>query len=243
MTDLSGRLILITGATRGLGSALAIACAKAGADLILTGRTTGALEEVDDAIKQVSGKNATLVPVDFNKKLDSIDELGAAIFQRWGKLDAVVGNAAMLGALSPITHISPKEFEQVMQINFTANFRLLRSLDPLLRASTSGRAAFITSSVGHSPRAYWGTYALSKAALEHMVKVYALENQKTNVKTNIINPGRMNTMMRKKAYPTEDHEALPKPKDVAEKILPFLAESCDVSGKLFSVPDNRFVEG
>jgi NAD(P)-dependent dehydrogenase (short-subunit alcohol dehydrogenase family) len=130
-----------------------------------------------------------------------------------------------------------------MQINFTANFRLIRSMDALLKASDAGRALFLTSSVGHEPRAYWGTYALSKAALEHMAKVYALETANTKIKVNIANPGRMNTMMRKKAYPTEDASTLPDPVSVARQLLPLIAPSCNVSGQLYSVPQGGFIEG
>ena len=238
--DFSGRTILITGATRGLGRALALELAKAGAQLILTGRTQGALEEIDDEVQALGGA-ATLVPLNFQKDLKAIDELGAAIYQRWGKLDGLVANAGTLGTLSPLSHITPKEFEQVCQVNLTANFRLIRSLDALLRQSDAGRAVFITSSVGHEARAYWATYSISKAALEMMGRIYAAEVANTPVKANLVNPGAMRTEMRRKAYPGEDREKLPLPEDVAPHLLPFLAPSCAWNGQLYDHPTRAMV--
>lgn len=240
--DFSDRLILITGATRGFGRALALALAEAGAHLILTGRTEGALEEVDDEIK-AKGGTATLVPLNFQKDLKSIDQLGAQIFQRWGRLDGLVGNAGVLGTLTPVSHITPKEFDQVIQINLTANYRLIRSLDPLLRQSDAGRAVFVTSSVGHAPRAYWATYAISKAGLEMMARIYAAETEaNTQVRVNLFNPGRMHTEMRRKAYPGEDPETLPRPEDVAPALLPLLSPACSRTGGLYDHPTGSWLQ-
>ena len=161
---LKGRIALVTGASRGIGAAVAIRFAQEGAHLILSARTSGALEEIDDKIQKITGEPATLVPMDLTE-FDAIDKLGAAIFERFKKLDILVGNAGQLGNLSPLGHIDPKVWDRVMSINVTANWRLIRSMDPLLRASKAGRAVFVSSTVGRKARAYWGAYAVSKAAL------------------------------------------------------------------------------
>ena len=197
---LENRIALITGATRGIGRAVAKRFAAEGANLILVGRTTGALEEVDDEIRSISGRNATLVPMDLTD-YDAIDRMGAALFERFGKLDILVGNAGMLGTLSPLAHLDPKVWDQVMAVNTTANWRLIRSMDPLLRMSDAGRVVMVTSTVGHEPRAYWSAYAVSKAALEMIAKIYAEETVTTNVKVNILNPGATRTNMRARAFP------------------------------------------
>ena len=238
--DFSEKIILITGATRGLGRALALELADTGAHLILTGRTEGALEEVDDEIK-AKGGHSTLVPLNFQKDLKSVDELGAAIYQRWGRLDGLVGNAAALGSITPLPHIVPKEFEKVMQINLAANYRLIRSLDPLLRQSEAGRVVFMTSSVAQTARAYWATYAISKAGLEAMARIYAQETENnTSLKVNLFNPGRMRTEMRRKAYPSEDQESLPLPAEIAPHVLPLLAASCETTGQLYDAPSQSW---
>ena len=215
---LAGRIALVTGASRGIGAAIARAYAKEGAELILTARTTGGLEELDDEIRGLSGKTSLLVPFDL-KDFDAIDRLGAALYERYGKLDVLVGNAGVLGTLSPLGHISPKEFQEVIDINLTANWRLLRSLDPLLRQSEAGRAIFLTSGAARGPRAYWGTYAISKAALEMMIGIYAQEIQQTKVRANMIDPGRTRTRMRAKAYPGEDPQSLKTPDEIMDKFV------------------------
>ncbi|MGI9499968.1 MAG: SDR family NAD(P)-dependent oxidoreductase, partial [Geminicoccaceae bacterium] len=171
MGRLNGRLALITGASRGLGAALAERFAQEGARLILMARTTGGLEEVDDRVR-AAGAEATLVPQDLTQS-EAIDELGGALAKRFGRLDILIGNAAEQSALSPVPHTDPKAFEQTLAINAVTNFRLIRSLDPLLRASSSGSAIFVTADVGAMPRAYFGAYAVSKAALESLVMTYA----------------------------------------------------------------------
>lgn len=215
---LAGRIALVTGASRGIGAAVARAYAKEGAELILTARTTGGLEELDDEIRGISGKTSLLVPFDL-KDFDAIDRLGAALYERYGKLDVLVGNAGVLGTLSPLGHISPKEFQEVIDINLTANWRLLRSLDPLLRQSAAGRAIFVSSGAARGPRAYWGTYAITKAALEMMVGIYAQEVAQTNVRANMIDPGRTRTRMRAKAYPGEDPQSLKTPDEIVAKFI------------------------
>jgi NAD(P)-dependent dehydrogenase (short-subunit alcohol dehydrogenase family) len=215
---LAGRVALVTGASRGIGAAIAKAYAREGAELILTARTVGGLEELDDEIRKISGKPSLLVPFDL-KDFDAIDRLGAALYERFGRLDVLVGNAGVLGTLSPLGHIAPKEFQEVIDINVTANWRLLRSLDPLLRQSAAGRAIFVSSGAARGPRAYWGTYAISKAALEMMVGIYAQEIQQTNVRANMIDPGRTRTRMRAKAYPGEDPQSIKAPDEITEKFV------------------------
>lgn len=215
---LAGRVALVTGASRGIGAAIARAYARQGAELILTARTTGGLEELDDEIRGLSGKSSLLVPFDL-KDFDAIDRLGAALYERFGRLDVLVGNAGILGTLSPLGHIAPKEFQEVIDLNLTANWRLLRVMDPLLRQSEAGRAIFVTSGAARGPRAYWGTYAISKAALEMMVGIYAQEIQQTKVRANLIDPGRTRTRMRAKAYPGEDPQSLKTPDEIMESFV------------------------
>jgi NAD(P)-dependent dehydrogenase (short-subunit alcohol dehydrogenase family) len=184
---LAGRLALVTGATRGIGRAVALAYAREGAHLILVGRTSGALEEVDDEIRAAGG-SATLLALNL-KAHDKIDALGPTIYQRWSKLDILVGNAGILGPLSPLGHVTADAWNEVIEVNLTANWRLIRTLDPLLRRSDAGRAIFVSSGVATSARAYWGPYAVSKAGLEALVKVYAHEVENTPVRVNLVNPG------------------------------------------------------
>lgn len=228
---LQGRIALVTGASRGIGAAVAKRFAKEGAELVLVARTVGGLEELDDAIRQISGKTSLLVPLDL-RDFDAIDRLGQALHDRFGRLDVLVGNAGLLGTLSPIGHISPKEFQEVLDVNLTANWRLIRSLDPLLRQSTAGRAIFVTSGAARSPRAYWGTYAISKAALEMLVGVYAQEIQQTKVHVNLIDPGRTRTAMRAKAYPGEDPKTLRSPDDITETFVSLACADCTANGEI-----------
>lgn len=211
---LAGRLALITGASRGIGWAVARAYAAAGADLILLSRTVGALEELDDTIQAEGGRPSTLVPLDLADGA-GIDRLGGAIAERWGKLDILVSNAGVLGMLAPLGHIKPKDWDSLMTVNVTANWRLIRSLDVLLRASDAGRAIFVTSGAATKGEAYWGGYATSKAALNAMVAAYAAETATTDLRVNLLSPGPIDTGMRAKAFPGEDKATLPKPADVA----------------------------
>jgi NAD(P)-dependent dehydrogenase (short-subunit alcohol dehydrogenase family) len=225
---LDGRLALITGASRGIGRSAALALAKAGAHVILVARTVGGLEEADDEIQKAGG-TATLVPMNLRDS-EAIDRLGASIFERWGRLDAVLGNAGVLGQLTPLAHLEPKTFQEVMEVNVTANWRLLRSLDPLLRQSDSGRVLFVTSGAARKHTPFWGAYSVSKAALESLALTYAAECETTNIKVNLINPGPMRTAMRKKAMPGEDPNTLPSPDDMAPKIVEMLSPSFTQNG-------------
>ena len=212
---LDGKIALVTGATRGIGAAVAKRFAAEGAHLILTGRTVGGLEEVDDAIQAGGGKPATLVPLDLRQS-DMIDALGAQIYERFGKLDILVGNAAILGSLSPIAHASPSELEDVFAVNTIANARLLRSTDPLLRLAKAGRVIMVTSGAAVTPVAYWGPYAASKSALEQLTLIYAAEMAMTPIRTNLIDPGPVRTVMRAKAFPGEDPNSVPAPESITE---------------------------
>lgn len=216
---LRGRTALVTGASRGIGRAVALAFAREGAELIVVGRTQGALEELDDALRS-EGRQASLVAGDLADGT-LVDRIGAAIFARWGRLDVLVGNAATLGVLGPLGHTEPAVFERVIAVNLIANWRLLRSCDPLLRASDAGRAIFVTSDVAPG-RAYWGAYAASKAGLEAMIRTYAGEMAKTDVRANLIDPGPTRTRLRATAFPGEDPEAL-KPADDPRLIEAFIA--------------------
>ena len=237
---LEGKVALITGASRGIGWAVARLMAREGAHIIAIARTSGALEELDDAIqadaKQYGGGTATLVPLDITDG-DGIDRMGAAIFERWKKLDILVANAGTLGVLTPLSHITPKTWDELIAVNLTANWRLIRSLDPLLRAAPDGRAVFVTTGVSRNPRAYWGGYGTTKAALEHMVQTYAAETAMTNLKVNLINPGATRTAMRAKAMPGEDPDTLPKPEDVAPLFLEMVLPSFTETGKIIDFRD------
>jgi len=236
---LANRIAVVTGASRGIGHATAIALAKAGAHVVAIARTQGGLEEVDDAIKAVGG-TATLVPLDLTD-YDGIDRLGASLFERYGKLDVLVANAGILGTLSPMSHVEPKVFDNVMAINVTANYRLIRSLDPLLQKSDAGRAVFLTSGAAWAPRAYWGPYAISKAAVELMARTYAEEVATTNLRVNIFNPGPIRTRMRASAMPGEDPMTLDTPEQCAEKIIDLCLPSYTQNGTLYNYRVKKFL--
>jgi NAD(P)-dependent dehydrogenase (short-subunit alcohol dehydrogenase family) len=229
---LKDRIALITGASRGIGAAVAKRFAAEGAHVILVARTVGGLEEVDDAIQQVGG-TATLVPLDL-MEYAKIDELGGLIAQRYGKLDILVGNAGVLGTLSPLAHITPKTWEKVMALNFTANWRLIRSFDALLQAAPAGRAMFVTSGVTKRIHPYWGAYASSKAALEMLVKTYAAENATTSVRANLIDPGAVATKMYAAAMPGADLEQISKPEDITELFVKLAEVSCTFNGQVLN---------
>lgn len=243
MTDgpLAGRYALVTGATRGIGRATALALAEAGAHIIAIGRTSGALEELDDEI-QKTGSAATLVPLDL-KDGPGIDRLGGALYERFGRLDVFVGNAGVLGPMTPLAQIDPKEWEDTLNVNLTANWRFIRSLDPLLRLSTAGRAVLISSSAAHKARAYWGPYAVTKVAVEMLARTWAAETENlSNLKVNLFNPGPTRTRMRAKAYPGEDPEVLPPPEETAKAILALCLPSFQETGRLYDFPAKRFLE-
>jgi NAD(P)-dependent dehydrogenase (short-subunit alcohol dehydrogenase family) len=231
---LSNRIAVVTGASRGIGRAAAIALAEAGAHIVALARTQGALEELDDEIR-AKGSSATLVPLNL-KDFDALDRLGAAIHERWGKLDIVLGNAGILGELAPIAHIDQPVWDEVMAINVTANYRLIRSLDPLLRASDAGRAIFVSSGAANKCTAYWGPYSISKAALEALVRTYAAETATTPVRAMLLNPGPLRTNMRRAAMPGEDPMSLKTPEDLAPHILKLALPSWSETGKIYDFP-------
>lgn len=241
MKRLDGRIALVTGASRGIGRAAALALAKEGAHVVITGRTTGALEELDDEIQAAGGK-ATIVQLDL-KRLEKIDQLGPSLYQRWGKLDILVGNAGMLGNLTPLSHVTDDAWTSVMSVNLAANWRLLRTLDPLLQRSDAGRAIFVTSGAAQKATAYWGLYAASKAALETLVKTYAAENATTKVRANLINPGPTRTHMRAKAYPGEDANTLPVPDEIAPLFVELALPSYEQTGQVVAYRSWRMGRG
>jgi len=227
---LAGKVALVTGASRGIGAAVAERFAAEGAHLVLAARTTGGLEEVDDKIR-AAGSTATLVPLDLRDFI-KIDELAAAIYQRFGRLDILVGNAAEFGTFSPLGHIDPKLWAEIIDLNLTANWRLIRAMDPLLRAAEHGRAIFVTSGIARAPRAYWGPYAVSKAGLEALVKTYAAEIAKTRVRANLVGPGVVRTRLRARVFPGEDPMALPPPESVAEAFVQLALPECERNGEV-----------
>ena len=229
---LEGRIALITGASRGIGRAVALAFAREGAHVILMARTQGALEEVDDEIREAGG-SATLLQL-YLRHGEKLDALGPTLYQRWGKLDILVGNAGILGPLSPLGHITTDAWQDVITINLTANWRLIRTCDPLLRRSDAGRAIFVTSGAASGKYAYWGPYAVSKAGLEALVKTYAHEVERTPVRANLINPGATRTGMRAKAFPGEDPQTLPPPEAVAPLFVELASPECTRNGEVIT---------
>lgn len=236
--DLAGKVVLVTGASRGIGYAAAIEAARRGAHVVAVARTVGGLEELDDEIQDL-GSSATLVPLDLRDG-DAIDRLGAAIFERWGALDGLVANAGQLGVLSPLPHVKPEDFDKVMAVNVTANYRLLRATDLLLRQSAAGRVVFVSSSSARSARPFWGLYAASKAAVDAMAKAYAGEVAQTKVKVNVFYPGAVRTAMRAKAMPGENPETLPKPADIAPRLIDLVSPAVKENGRLFNVETGAF---
>lgn len=234
---LAGRTALVTGASRGIGAAVAKRLAREGAHVLLLARTQGGLEEVDDAIRQ-DGGSATLIVQDL-RRLDHLDNLGPPLLERYGKLDILVGNAAILGTLSPLGHYKPQTWAEVFDVVLHANWRLIRILDPLLRLSDSGRAIFVTAGVASTPRAYWGPYAAAKAALENMARTWALENAKTSLNVNLIDPGPIATRLRTQAYPGEDPAALRQPGDITNEFVNLASPDCSLNGECIVLPPDE----
>jgi NAD(P)-dependent dehydrogenase (short-subunit alcohol dehydrogenase family) len=236
---LADRIAVVTGASRGIGRAAALALAGAGAHVIALARTQGALEELDDAIRRAGGA-ATLVPVDL-KDFAALDRLGAAINERWGRLDILLGNAGLLGEIAPVTHVDQPVWDSVMAVNVTANWRLIRSLDPLLRVSDAGRAIFVSSGAAHKCTAYWGPYSVSKAALEALVRTYANETLTTNIRAMLVNPGPLRTNMRRAAMPGEDPLTLRTPEELAPHIVRLASPDWTETGKIYDFPSDRVI--
>ncbi len=231
MSDLTGRIVLVTGASRGIGYQAALEAARRGAHVIAVARTVGGLEGLDDEIAAAGGQ-ATLVPLDLRDG-DGIDRLGQSIFERWGRLDGLVGNAGVLGTITPLSHLDIKDFDQAFAVNVTANYRLIRSLDALLRQSDAGRAVFVSSGASQSANSFWGLYAATKAALETMIKSYARELSTSSVKANVYWPGAVRTAMRAKAMPGEDPDTLPHPREVAGKLVDMVSPAWTGTGLLY----------
>ena len=233
LRKLTGKIALVTGASRGIGQAAAIALAKEGAHVILVARTQGGLEETDDAIRKIHGKS-TIAPMNL-RDFERIDQLGAAIAERFKRLDILVGNAGILGMLSPAHHLEPEVWQEVMDVNLTANWRLIRSFDPLLRASDAGRAIFVTSGVTNRVYPFWSAYAASKSALESLVKTYAAEVKRTNLRANLLDPGIVETAMRAKAFPGETPGKHKKPEDVAASFIEMALPSFNENGEVITL--------
>lgn len=232
---LEGRVALVTGASRGFGRACALELAKEGADIIAVGRTVGALEELDDDIRELGG-HTTILQLDLND-MDKIDQIGPALYQRWERLDIFVAAAGMLGALSPLPHTTVDGWSRVVNVNLSANWRLIRTLDPLLRLSDAGRAVFVTDAEAHNATAYWGAYAASKAGLEALVKTYADELAHSPICVSLFDPGPMQTALRAKAFPGEDADALLDPEDIAVQIVELVLPTFTSNGERFVAQD------
>ena len=236
MTDkpLSGRVACITGASRGIGRATALLLAEAGAHVIAVARTQGGLETLDDAITAAGG-SATLVPLDIRDG-DGLDRLGLAIHERWGKLDVFVANGAILGPISPLGHITPQEWDHTVAINLTAQWRLIRSLDPLLQQSDAARVVFVSSGASWRNRPFWGPYSVTKAALNSLALTYAAEHQNNPIRVNLFNPGPIRTAMRAQAMPGEDPATLETPEGPARAILSLCLPSVTETGRIYDYP-------
>src|SRR5215813_4879403 len=236
---LTDRIALVTGASRGIGAATALALAKAGAHVVAVARTVGGLEELDDAIHKAGG-SATLVPLDVTD-FEGLARLTGALNERYGRLDIVIGNAAIAGPSSPLDHIPLKDWEEVMKVNVTANWQLICAMDALLRRSDAGRAVFVTSGAAHNIHAYLGLYAASKAALEAVARTYAAETERTAVRVNLINPGPTRTRMRAGVMPGEDPMTLPPPEEVAEKIVELCLPGFSETGRIYDFPTRKLM--
>jgi NAD(P)-dependent dehydrogenase (short-subunit alcohol dehydrogenase family) len=237
---LADRIALVTGASRGIGAATALALAQAGAHVVAIARTVGGLEELDDKIRTAGG-SATLVPADL-KDFAAIDRLAAALNERYQRLDVLVCNAGILGPLSPLGHVEAKAWDDVMAVNVTANWRLVRAMDPLLRRSDAARVVFLTSGAAARAIAYWGPYSISKSALEMLARIYAAENATTNVRVNLFNPGPIRTRMRAQAMPGEDPLTLDTPEQAAEKVVALCLPGFNATGKLYNYPTRTLME-
>ena len=217
---LKDRVTLVTGASRGIGRSAALALAKAGAHVLAAARTVGALEELDDEIRSFGGA-CSLVPADLSD-YDAIDRLGGVVYERWGRLDALAACAGVLGELAPTGHIAPKTWDKALALNLTANWRLIRAFDPLLKASPAGRALFVTCSAAQRQPAYWGCAAATKAGLEALVATYATESEKGAMGVNLMDPGPVRTRLRAQAMPGEDPSTLTDPDELGPLFVEML---------------------
>jgi NAD(P)-dependent dehydrogenase (short-subunit alcohol dehydrogenase family) len=237
---LSDKIALVTGASRGIGAALALELAKTGAHVVAIARTTGGLEELDDKIK-AEGGSATLVPLDL-KDTDGIARLALALNERYQRLDVMVGNAGILGSLSPLAHVEPKLWNDIFAVNVTANWQLIRTMDPLLQRATDGRVVFVTSGLSWMAQAYTGAYGATKAALDAMARTYAAETASTNVRINLFSPGQTRTRMLASGWPGLDMDRVPAPEDVVKAIVPLCLPNCNETGRVYSYRDGKFLD-
>jgi len=237
--SLQGQLALVTGASRGIGRALALNLARRGAHIIAVARNSNDLEQLDDEIATLAG-SATLVALNL-RDMSAIDQLGHTIHDRWGRLDILIANAAILGPVAPIAHIEAQDFDAVISLNITSQWRLMRTVEPLLRRAPQGRVVVLSSSAAHRIRAFWGAYALSKAAVEALARSWAEELKQTSIKVNCVNPGATRTAMRAAAMPGENPLTLPTAEEVAARIAPLTSPHLTQSGQLFDVRQNRFL--
>jgi NAD(P)-dependent dehydrogenase (short-subunit alcohol dehydrogenase family) len=237
---LTDKIALVTGASRGIGASIALELAKAGAHIVAIARTTGGLEELDDKIK-AAGSTATLVPLDL-KDSDGIARLALALNERYQRLDVMIGNAGILGPLSPLAHVEPKNWDNIFAINVTANWQMIRTMDPLLRRAEAGRVVFVTSGLSWMTQAYTGAYAASKAALDAMGRIYAAETASTNVRVNLFSPGQTRTHMLSSGWPGLDMDTIPPPEQVAKAVVPLCLPSCTDTGRVFAYRSGRFLD-
>jgi len=240
MANLSGKTALITGASRGIGAAIAQKLCRLDAHIVAVGRTVGGLEELDDVIR-AAGSTARLVPLDL-KDVEGIARLAAALDQRHGRVDILVGNAAIYGPPTPLGHVPPNEWEEVIAVNITANWHLIRCMEPLLKRSDAGRAVFVTSGAASSAQPYRGAYSVSKAALDVLARTWAAETASTAIRVNLFNPGPTRTRMRAQAMPGEDPTTLPTPADVADKLVGLCLPSFTATGKLYDFKKRALLE-
>ena len=232
---LAGRIALVTGASRGIGAAVAESFAREGAHVVLAARTVGGLEETDDRVRAAGG-TATLVPLDL-RDFVKIDELAAALYQRYGHLDILVGNAGEFGVFTPLPHLEPAVWSEVIELNLTANWRLIRAMGPLLRAAETGRAIFVTSELARQSMPYYGAYAVSKAGLETLVKIYAGELGRTRVRANLIDPGNLRTRLRARIFPGENPQTVPPPESIADAFIELAVPECERNGEIVTTAE------
>lgn len=233
---LENRIALVTGASRGFGRAMALALAREGAHIVALARTAGALEELDDEVRKLGAPPVTILKLDL-RAADKIDQVGPALYQRWQKVDIFVGAAGILGPLSPLPHVTADAWDAVIDINLTANWRLIRTLDPLLKASDAGRVLFVTAGEADGRSPYWGPYAIAKAGLEALARTYAEETVNTGLRVNLLDPGTMRTGLRAKAFPGEDKTTLTTPAEVARRAVELVLPSFEKSGTLVRYAD------
>jgi NAD(P)-dependent dehydrogenase (short-subunit alcohol dehydrogenase family) len=237
---LSDKIALVTGASRGIGAALALELARAGAHVVAVARTAGGLEELDDKIN-AEGGSATLVPLDI-KDSDGIARLALALNERYQRLDVMIGNAGLLGTLSPLAHVEPKLWSDIFAVNVTANWQLIRTMDPLLQRAPAGRVVFMTSGLSWMAQAYTGAYGATKAALDAMARTYAAEVASSNVRINLFSPGQTRTRMLASGWPGLDMDKVPAPEEVVRAIVPLCLPSCNETGRLYSYRDGKFLD-